>query len=46
MTQENSIPAEGAADLSAEEIATVSGGSSGLIGSSGKDGGSTSTSGG
>ena len=43
MTEASSIPA---AELSAEEIAAVSGGSSGLIGSSGKDGGGTSTAGG
>jgi hypothetical protein len=42
MTEANSIPA---AELSAEEIAAVSGGN-GLIGSSGKDGGGTSTAGG
>ena len=34
MTQSNSIPAE----LTPEEIAAVSGGNGGLIGSSGKDG--------
>jgi hypothetical protein len=41
MTQKNSIPADTAAELSAEEIAFVSGGTGGLIGSSGKDGGGT-----
>ncbi|HZF95284.1 MAG TPA: hypothetical protein VEZ20_10495 [Allosphingosinicella sp.] len=46
MTEANSIPAPGStAELSAEEIAAVSGGN-GLIGSSGKDGGGTSTAGG
>jgi hypothetical protein len=39
MTQLSSIPsAETSAELSVEEIAAVSGGSGGLIGSSGKEG--------
>ncbi|HEY0011708.1 MAG TPA: hypothetical protein VGB79_02525 [Allosphingosinicella sp.] len=42
MAQSNSTPAaEMPAELSAEEIAAVSGGDGGLIGSSGKDGGGT-----
>jgi hypothetical protein len=38
MTEASSIPAT---ELSAEEIAAVSGGDGGLIGSSGRDGGGT-----
>jgi hypothetical protein len=39
MTDMNIIPADTAAELSAEEIEAVAGGTGGLIGSSGKDGG-------